>query len=141
MRGVILQMFVDKNVHCPHTREMESVTDMRTRKRGLDENGDAYVVLPGGLGTMEEVLEILSFKQLGFHKKPVVLLNTKGYWDPMLTMLERGFEQGFIQSHYRGIYTVASTPEEAMDQVVHARTWDPAPWHEGLRDSRGGGTA
>jgi uncharacterized protein (TIGR00730 family) len=141
MRGVILQMFVDKNVHCPHTREMESVTDMRTRKRGLDENGDAYVVLPGGLGTMEEVLEILSFKQLGFHKKPVVLLNTKGYWDPMLTMLQRGFEQGFIQSHYRGIYTVASTPEEAMDQVVHARTWDPAPWHEGLRDSRGGGTA
>jgi predicted Rossmann-fold nucleotide-binding protein len=70
-----------------------------------------------------------------------VLLNTKGYWDPMLTMLERGFEQGFIQSHYRGIYTVANTPEEAIEHVIHARTSDPTPSHESLRDERGGGTA
>ena len=139
MRGVILQMFVDKNVHCPHTQEMESVTDMRTRKRGLDEAGDAYIVLPGGLGTLEEALEILSFKQLGFHHKPVVLLNTKGYWDPLITMLERGFAEGFIQEHYRGVYTVADTPQEAIEQIVGSKPWNPVPWHASLADKPGGG--
>lgn len=136
LRGIILQQFIDKNVHCHLTEDMHSVTDMRTRKRGLDEAGDAYVVLPGGLGTMEEVLEILSFKQLGFHDKPVIFLNALGYWDPMLAMLERGFDHGFIQSHFRGIYTVAATPEQAIEQVL-----DAPPWQPRLRDERGGGTA
>ncbi len=136
IRGVILQQFVDKNVHCEETHAMESVTDMRTRKRGLDEAGDAYVALPGGLGTLEEVLEILSFKQLGFHHKPVVLLNTRGYWDPLIAMLERGFEQGFVQSHFRGIYTIAVDPRAAIEQIANALPWPP-----GARDDRGGGTS
>lgn len=136
LRGVILQEFVDKNVHCTETREMESVTDMRTRKRGLDEAGDAYVALPGGLGTLEEVLEILSFKQLGFHRKPVVFLDTMGYWQPLLAMFERGFELGFVQSRFRGMWTVATTPEQAIAQIEHALPWQPRE-----RDERGGGTA
>jgi uncharacterized protein (TIGR00730 family) len=136
MRGVILQEFIDKNVHCDSTQAMESVTDMRLRKKGLDEAGDAYVALPGGLGTLEEVLEILSFKQLGFHGKPVVLLNARGYWDPLVAMLERGFEQGFIQPHFRGIYAVAADPEEAVAQVERRQEWQPSP-----RDALGGGTA
>lgn len=112
--GVILQDFIDKNVHCPDTQEMESVTDMRVRKRGLDEAGDAYIALPGGLGTLEELLEILSFKQLGFHDKPVVLLNSFGYFGPLLDMIESGFREGFIQPHFRGIYCVATDPAEAV---------------------------
>lgn len=136
LRGVILQEFVDKNVHCTQTREMESVTDMRTRKRGLDEAGDAYVALPGGLGTLEEVLEILSFKQLGFHRKPVVFLNTRSYWDPLLAMLQRGFDLGFVQSRFRGMWSVAETPEDALLQIERAVPWQPAE-----RDERGGGTA
>jgi uncharacterized protein (TIGR00730 family) len=124
-RGVILQQFIDKNVHCTESHEMQSVGDMRMRKRGLDENGDAFVALPGGLGTMEELLEVLSFRQLGFHHKPIVVLNARGYWDPLLTMLERGFVEGFIQSHFRGIYSVASTPAEVVQQIDAARARPP----------------
>ena len=112
--GIILQDFIDKNVHCTETREMRSVTDMRLRKRGLDEAGDGYVALPGGYGTYEELFEILSFKQLGFHDKPVVLLNSLGYWDPLLTMIERSFELGFIQGEYRELLGVAGSPGEAL---------------------------
>ncbi|MGE3175617.1 MAG: TIGR00730 family Rossman fold protein [Planctomycetota bacterium] len=136
VRGVILQEFIDKNVHCTDTTPMDTVTDMRLRKRGLDELGSAFVVLPGGLGTLEEVLEILSFKQLGFHDRPVVFLNARGYWDPLLAMLERGFEDGFIQPHYRGMWSVAADPAQAVAQIA-----DAAPWRPAARDALGGGSA
>jgi uncharacterized protein (TIGR00730 family) len=128
--GVILQQFVDKNVHCEQAHEMATMPDMRSRKRGLDEAGDAFLALPGGLGTLEELLEVLSFKQLGFHSKPIVVLNHGGYWQPLLDMLERGFAQGFIQPHFRGLWTVAATPAEAIEQIATAVPWQP----------RGGGT-
>ena len=134
--GVILQDFVDKNVHCAAANEMASVTDMRTRKRGLDEAGDAFVALPGGLGTMEELLEVLSFKQLGFHDRPIVILDALGYWGPLLTMLEKGFAGGFIQPHFRGIYTVAHGAAEAITQIEATPRWRPAGG-----DKLGGGTA
>lgn len=134
--GVILQDFIDKNVHCQAAHEMASVTDMRTRKQGLDEAGDAFVALPGGLGTMEELLEVLSFKQLGLHHKPIVVLDARGYWAPLLAMFDRGFAEGFIQPHFRGIYTVARDPAEAIEQLV-----SPPTWRAGRADARGGGTA
>ena len=134
--GVILQQFVDKNVHCEQAHSMQTVHDMRSRKRGLDESGDAYVALPGGLGTLEELLEILSFKQLGLHDKPVVVLDALGYWQPLLTMLERGFAEGFIQPHFRGIYTVAGTPAQAVEQIATTPSFRPVPG-----DARGGGSA
>ncbi|MCR9245370.1 MAG: TIGR00730 family Rossman fold protein [bacterium] len=133
--GVILQEFIDKNVHCDAAHEMTSVDDMRLRKSGLAERGDAYVALPGGLGTFEEVLEILSFKQLGFHDRPVVFLDTAGYWQPLLAALERGFLGGFIQPHCRGIYTVAATPADAVEQIEST-----PPFRPGAIDERGGGT-
>lgn len=134
-RGVILQKFIDMDVHCKETQEMQSVTDMRRRKQGLDEAGGAYVALPGGLGTLEEVLEILSFKQLGLHDKPVVLLNAFGYWDCLLAMLEHGFEEGFVPPACRDMYTVADDPVAAIEQIEATPAWRPSSY-----DSRGGGT-
>lgn len=133
--GVILQQFVDKNVHCAHADELATVADMRSRKRGLDESGDAFVALPGGLGTLEELLEVMSHKQLGLHDKPIVVLNTRGYWQPLLDMLERGFALGFVQEHFRGLWTVAATPAEAIEQLAAA----PRPARAAC-DPRGGGT-
>ena len=121
VRGIIFQEFIDKNVHCTDTPEMRSVDDMRARKRGLDEAGDAYIALPGGYGTFEELLEIVSFKQLGFHAKPVVVLNARGYYDPLLRMVERAFEQGFIQSEYRGLFAVATSAADALECVARGR--------------------
>jgi uncharacterized protein (TIGR00730 family) len=118
--GVILQEFVDKNLHCTDTRALESVTDMRSRKRGLDESGDAYVALPGGFGTLEELAEIVSFKQLGLHGKPVVVLNAFGYWDPFLAMVDRGFAEGFIQPRWRGLFDVAADAPAALALLERA---------------------
>lgn len=133
--GIILQRFVDKNVHCERADSMATVDDMRSRKRGLDEAGDAYIALPGGLGTLEELLEILSFKQLGLHDKPVVVLDAFGYWQPLLAMLDRGFAEGFIQPHFRGLWTVASTPAEAVEQIAAGSRSERR-----VVDPRGGGT-
>lgn len=133
--GVILQEFIDKNVHCEAAHRMDSVTDMRSRKRGLDEAGDAFLALPGGLGTLEELLEVLSFKQLGFHDRPVVILDAFGYWSPLLQMLERGFAEGFIQPQFRGLCSVASDAATAIEQIACTPPWRPRG-----SDGRGGGT-
>jgi uncharacterized protein (TIGR00730 family) len=132
--GVILQHFIDKNVHCEASHELRSVADMRERKRGLDEAGDAFIALPGGLGTLEEVLEMLSWKQIGLHGKPVVLLDALGYWQPLLRVFEQGFAGGFIQPHFRGIYGVARDPAEAVELVATTPPWSP-----GHVDERGAG--
>ena len=138
--GVILQDFVDKNVHCPDAHEMTSVQDMRLRKRGLDEASDAFVALPGGFGTMEELLEVLSWKQIGLHRRPIVLLDANGYWRPLLAMFEHAFAGGFVQPHYRGLYSVAVDPAEAIAQIVEPARRTTAP-HDAPLDPRGGGTA
>lgn len=133
--GVILRQFVDKNVACDEAHTMESLDDMRSRKRVLDENGDAFVALPGGLGTLEELLEVMSFKQLGFHDKPIVVLDAFGFWRPLLDMLDRCVAEGFIQQRLRGLWRVASTPEEVVAQIASATPWEQPPV-----DPRGGGT-
>src|SRR5262245_50776949 len=88
VRGVILSEFIERG-YAQSGHEMHSVDDMRSRKRGLDEFGDAYIALPGGFGTLEEILEMISFKQLGFHHKPIVFVNTNGYFDHLLAQLDR----------------------------------------------------
>ncbi|HXG18383.1 MAG TPA: TIGR00730 family Rossman fold protein [Methylomirabilota bacterium] len=113
IKGVILADFVERG-YASEGHEMQSVTDMRLRKRGLDELGDAYIALPGGFGTLEEILEILSFKQLGFHHKPIVFVNINGYFDHLLAQFERGFVEAFIHEKFRDLYAVAATPEEAL---------------------------
>lgn len=118
--GVILQEFIDMDVHCTETRDMDSVTDMRLRKKGLEEAGDAYVALPGGYGTFEELLEILSFKQLGFHDKPVIVLNAFSYYDPLLKMVEKGLEEGFIPRAFEGLFAPATTAAEALAALERA---------------------
>jgi hypothetical protein len=90
---------------------------MRARKRGLDEFGDAYIALPGGFGTLEEILEIISFKQLGLHQKPIVFVNTNDYFAGLLLQFERGFAEAFIHERFRALYTVVATPQEALDFI------------------------
>ena len=120
VRGVILQDFIDRgDVHHPDV-EMESVDDMRARKAGLDVGADAFVTLPGGLGTLEELTEILSFRQLGFHHRPVVLLNTAGFFDPLLEQIERAIDAGFIRDEHRSLLAVTDDPAAAIDLCEEA---------------------
>ena len=124
IKGVILADFVERG-YASEGHEMQSVTDMRLRKRGLDELGDAYIALPGGFGTLEEILEIISFKQLGLHHKPIVFVNTNGYFDHLLAQFERGFAEAFIYERFRDLYTVAANPTEALEFIETAASVSP----------------
>ncbi len=119
VRGVILTGFIERG-YAQSGHEMHSVDDMRSRKRGLDEFGDAYIALPGGFGTLEEILEMLSFKQLGFHHKPIVFVNTDQYFAGLLQQFERGFAEAFIHERFRDLYEVVRTPAEALAVIETA---------------------
>jgi len=122
--GVILTDFIDRG-YANSGHEMHSVDDMRSRKRGLDEFGDAYIALPGGFGTLEEILEMISFKQLGFHHKPIVFVNSDNYFEGLLLQFERGFAEAFIQERFRDLYTVVATPQEAIEFIEASAATSP----------------
>lgn len=113
VHGVILRRFIEKDVHHLGV-EMYEVDDMRARKAGLDERADAFVSLPGGFGTLEELTEILSFRKLELHHRRVVLLNTEGFFDPLLAQIERAIEAGFEKPAHRRFFFVTPDPETAV---------------------------
>ena len=94
--------------------ELLLVDSMRERKRLLEERGDAFVTLPGGLGTMEEFFEVLVGRVLKQHAKPIVLLNVNGFYDPMQAMLDHAIDAGFVRRRAWDHVTLAATVEEAI---------------------------
>ena len=98
------------------------VTDgMRDCKAMMEARGDAFIALPGGLGTFEEVFEIIVGRVLEFHQKPIVLVNVANYFDPLLAMIEHGIEQQFIKSAARETFTVAATAGQATEYLQRIR--------------------
>jgi hypothetical protein len=95
--------------------EMLLVGSMHERKARMAEMGDAFVALPGGFGTLEELFEILTWAQIGMHRKPVGLLNVQGYYDPLLAMIERARQQGFIYSEHRDLIVCEAAPAALLD--------------------------
>jgi uncharacterized protein (TIGR00730 family) len=112
--GITPQLMVDKGLSDPLVDELVVTNDMRDRKALLERRGDAFIALPGGLGTYEEVFETLVGRQLGYHDKPIVLLNIADYYRPMLDMVEHGIEKKFIKAAARDLFFVAPTVEEAI---------------------------
>lgn len=90
---------------------------MSERKRVMFTRADAFVVLPGGFGTLEEFLEVLTLKQLGYHARPIVLLNTDGFFDPLLAFFQRLHEAHFARENVEQLVTVAPTPDDALDAL------------------------
>lgn len=90
---------------------------MAERKAEMHTRADAFVTLPGGFGTLEELFEIITLKQLQYHDKAIVIINTNGFYDPMLEMFEHMFETAFAKDVYRGLYEVVTTPAEAMEYI------------------------
>lgn len=120
VQGVILREFIDQDVH--HTSvPMETVEDMRSRKAGLDARAHAFVALPGGFGTLEELAEILSFRKLGHHHRPLVLLNVGGYYDPLLAWVENAIADGFEKAERRAFLAVTEDPARAVDLCEQVR--------------------
>lgn len=105
--GIIPRALEQREVAHRGLTELRVVRTMHERKQAMAEAADAFVMLPGGFGTFEEFCEVVTWSQLGMHRKPCVLVNALGYFDPMIAMFERGFSEGFIRADYRGIVAVA----------------------------------
>lgn len=112
--GVIPDFMRAKELAFEEADEMVITTTMRERKAEMEARADAFMVLPGGFGTLEEVVEIITLKQLAVHHKPIVFVNQNGYFDPLLVFFERMFEQDFTRPVYRDFYNVAESLDEAF---------------------------
>ncbi len=112
--GITPRLFVAKGVVDQSCHELVVTECMRERKRLMEERADAFIALPGGLGTLEELFEIIVGRQLGVHDKPIVILNLNGYYDPLLALLEHGIESGFIRPGSRRLWFVASKIPDAI---------------------------
>lgn len=99
---------------------------MQERKAMMYRKADAFVVLPGGFGTLEEFLEVLTLKQLRYHDKAIVLVNTGGFYDPLLALFEHLFRERFARTQHRNLYHLAGTPEDAL---AYVEAYRPAAAH------------
>lgn len=104
--------------------EMILVDSMHERKEKMAAMADAVVALPGGCGTMEELLEVITWKRLGIFSKPIIICNTDGYFDPLIEMLNRSVDENFMREEHRTMWQVATTPEEVMYALHHPVKWD-----------------
>lgn len=121
--GVIPQFMVEQGWHHSGLTRLEIVTDMHTRKQRMASLSDACIALPGGVGTLEELLEIITWKQLGLYVKPVVLLNVAGYFDPLLELFQRAVREHFMRPEHTGIWQVAHSPAEAIHLALTTPSW------------------
>jgi uncharacterized protein (TIGR00730 family) len=114
VEGVILDAFIGMDVHHRGLHRLDEVSDMRARKRELEVRADAFIALPGGLGTLEELTEVLSFRKLGFHARPLVLVDTAGFFQPLVAQIERAIRDGFDDAELREAFAVTDDPERAV---------------------------
>lgn len=122
--GVILRFMVEQGWHHTGLTRLVEVESMHERKKMMADLSDAVIALPGGCGTLEELLEIITWKQLGLYLNPVVILNVKGYFDPLLAMLQRAMEENFMRTQHGSIWHVAKTVREAVELVHTVPLWD-----------------
>ena len=122
--GIIPHFMVEQGWQHPGLTELIETDDMHSRKQTMARLSDGVIALPGGCGTMEELLEIITWKQLGLYLNPIVVLNTGDYYRPLLDMLVRAAGEQFMRPVHLGIWTVASTPAEAVGQLFSTPVWD-----------------
>jgi uncharacterized protein (TIGR00730 family) len=124
--GVIPQFMVDQGWNNPDSTKTIVTQTMHERKATICEISDAMVALPGGIGTFEELLECLTWKQLGLHHNPVVILNTDGYYDKLLACIDQMVEEQMMRPIHKDMYVVVSEPEEVLPAIENAPAWDPS---------------
>lgn len=122
--GVIPRFMVEQNWHHTGLTELIEVESMHERKQKMANLSDGIIALPGGCGTLEELLEIITWKQLGLYLNPIIVLNVNGFFDPLLEMFEKAIEENFMRQQHRDIWKVARTPEEAVELLYETPVWD-----------------
>ena len=121
--GIIPHFMVEQNWHHKGLTHLIETETMHERKRMMADLSDGIIALPGGCGTMEELLEMITWKQLGLYLKPIVILNTNGFYNPLLEMLERAIDQHFMRRQHGTIWQVAQTPDEALQLLYTTPIW------------------
>ena len=106
-------------------KDMVLVRDMHERKYRLRKNIDAVIALPGGVGTMDELMEFITLKQLGQFTKPIIIVNTNGFYDPLFELLARMMSQKFMRDIHTDIWTVVAQPSEVIEAIKNSPPWDP----------------
>lgn len=122
--GVIPSFMVEQNWHHPHLSELFVTESMHDRKQMMADLSNGVIALPGGCGTMEELLEIITWKQLGLYVHPIIILNVDGFFDPLLEMLQRAVDQRFMRPIHAQIWQVAHSAEEAVELLHTTPLWD-----------------
>ena len=118
--GIIPEFLIKQERPRRLPQELVITRDMHERKRTMFERADGFVALPGGLGTLEELVEQLTWAQLGHHKKPILIANINGYWDPLLTLVEHMRAVKFVPSARRADFLVAKRVEEILPKLREA---------------------
>ena len=116
--GVMPAALVSKEIAHTGLTELRVVASMHERKATMADLSDAFVALPGGWGTWEEFFEVLTWGQLGLHRKPCGLLNVKGYFDPLLAFVKHSFDEGFVRREFGSMILVSDSPEGLLDRLV-----------------------
>jgi uncharacterized protein (TIGR00730 family) len=116
--GVIPTYFNTPQLVHKSLTSLEIVDTIHQRKARLAELADAFIALPGGFGTLEEFFEILTWAQIGLHDKPVGLLNTQHYYDPLLSFIQQAHSEGFIYDEHRSLLSCAALPDELLDALA-----------------------
>jgi hypothetical protein len=121
--GLIPARLLEREVGHGAITELIVARDMFDRKDQMIARADAFVVLPGGLGTLDELLEVVTLRQLGYHGKPIVLVNLAGYWDPLIALVDQVIAHGFAAPNARTLYRVVTS----IDEVLPALGVDAPP--------------
>ena len=122
--GVIPSFMIEQDWHHKKLTHLIETRDMHERKQTMARLSDGCIALPGGCGTLEELMEVITCKQLGLYLKPIVILNTRDYYSPLLQQLQRGIDEHFMGPRHADIWRVAQTPEEAIELVLSTPMWD-----------------
>ena len=117
--GVLPEVLAGKEIAHTELTRLELVPTMHERKARMAELADAFLVLPGGYGTLDELMEAVTWAQLGLHEKPVILINTAGYWDGFLAFLDSAVAAGFVKQKNRVLLRLASSAQEALTMAAN----------------------
>jgi uncharacterized protein (TIGR00730 family) len=125
--GIIPDALMAREIGHGEITELRVVGSMHERKATMADLSDGFVALPGGFGTIEEIIEIATWSQLGLHAKPFGLLNVAGFYDPFVTFFDRAVTEGFLRPQHRAMLLVAEQPEPLLDAFTR---WQPAAVHK-----------
>jgi uncharacterized protein (TIGR00730 family) len=126
--GVIPEKLQKRELGHTGCTELHVVDTMHTRKQMMMDLADAFIAMPGGYGTMEELFEVVTWAQLNYHRKPVGVLNADGFFDSLITFVQHAVDEGFVREELRHLITVGQDPDELLDQLGDAEVPDLDSW-------------